>query len=128
MGKRVCSVVGCPNLTGQPGRCPSCTTQASRLRDSAPERGYTSRAPHRRFREAVLLRDPVCVCTSNCDWHIGTSECLSISSVADHAPHERWELIASGLDPNNPAYGQGLCVRCHNRKTATTVGGWGNAS
>ena len=123
MSKRVCSTSGCPTLTDTAGRCPTCDARADKARGTATQRGYTSKG-HQRFREAVLTRDPVCVCPDGCDWHIGTTECLTLSTVADHYPLERWELVAQGLDPNDPNAGQGLCARCHNAKTATTVSGW----
>ena len=123
MTLRVCSRPGCPTLTDT-GRCPACTTQADQRRGTASQRGYTSKG-HQRFRTAVLTRDPVCVCTSDCDWHLGATECLAIATVADHWPLERVELVARGLDPNDPDAGQGMCARCHDHKTATTVSGFG---
>jgi 5-methylcytosine-specific restriction enzyme A len=123
MTKRVCSTADCPNLTDQAGRCPTCSAKADRARGTATERGYKGRG-HRLFREAVLTRDPVCVCVAGCDWHIGAIECMRLANTADHYPLERWDLVARGLDPNDPSAGQGLCARCHAHKTATTYGGW----
>lgn len=63
---------------------------------------------------AVLARDPLCVICG-----------IRISTVADHHPLERRELVARGLDPNDPERGRGLCSGCHNAKTArTSPGGW----
>ena len=123
MTLRVCSRPGCPTLTDT-GRCPACTTQADQRRGTASQRGYTSKG-HQRFRTAVLTRDPVCVCTSDCDWHLGATECLAIATVADHWPVSRRDLIVQGLDPNNPDAGRSLCARCHNRSTGQLQpGGW----
>jgi 5-methylcytosine-specific restriction protein A len=67
-------------------------------RGTAASRGYDAR--HRKWRRLILATDPVCrIC------HIGAS------TVADHVtPLEDggdWSL----------ENGQGLCSRCHNRKT-----------
>lgn len=73
---------------------------------------------HRRFRAAVLARDPRCVCMGECGRHEGI--CGRPATVADHFPRERIEIIQDGDDPDNPAYGRGVCVVCHNAKTART--------
>lgn len=111
---RVCPVPGCPNLT-QGGRCPTCTKQADRARGTATQRGYTSTG-HRAFREAVLARDPIC------------KVCLTRpSTVADHYPTSRRDLIAQGADPNDARHGRGLCHTCHSTETAKhQPGGWAN--
>lgn len=115
MAARVCSTPGCPVLlptidgTPQSGRCPQCRAEADRGR--RPHGSVYGTAGHQRFRDQVLGRDPVCV------------TCLSArSTVADHAPMERQELIDAGLDPNDPEFGQGLCKKCHDSKTAKTFG------
>jgi 5-methylcytosine-specific restriction enzyme A len=112
---KVCSRPGCPNLT-QAGRCGDCRAQAERDRGSPTDRGYGH--DHRtRFRLAVLARDPVCVlCHQQPSRH------------ADHHPIDRRNLVAQGLDPNDPGRGRGLCGNCHSRATAANQpGGW-NAS
>ena len=112
---RVCSVSGCPTLypSTEGSRCQAHRRQADKARGTATERGYTSRG-HRYFRNAVLTRDPICV---TCD--------LSESTVADHYPRSRKELLELGLNPNDPAYGRGLCANCHNAETAQhQPGGW----
>lgn len=108
----VCSMPGCPNLTNG-GRCTNCTRQADTRRGTATERGYTSRG-HRNFRAAVLRRDQICtVCE------------LAVSTVADHHPVSRRDLLAAGLDPDDPSHGRGLCARCHGAETARLQpGGW----
>lgn len=113
---KVCAAPGCPELV-PPGqtRCDSCTKAADRSRGTASDRGYNSPG-HRRFRRDVLRNDPICV------------ECrIAPSTVADHHPLSRRELIASGLDPNDPAAGRGVCKPCHDRSTALREQrGWDN--
>lgn len=107
MPRYACSTPGCPSLHDRTGKCASCRGERDKGRrpDGNP---YASRA-HHRFRDQVLARDPVCV------------ECLGArSTVADHHPAERWELVEAGADPNDPAHGRGLCKSCHDSKTAKT--------
>ena len=110
--RTVCSVPGCPNLTDT-GRCASCRADAEQARGTARQRGYGGQHENR-FRPGVLTRDPVCVL------------CHQRPSVhADHWPQSRRELIAAGLDPDDPANGRGLCGRCHSSETARhQPGGW----
>ena len=76
-------------------------------RPSACKRGYGRR--WRRLRLVVLARDPVCmICHRDAAWH------------ADHiVPKSR-----GGTDDLENL--QGLCESCHNRKTPTEDGGFGN--
>lgn len=84
-------------------------------RPSPARRGYDQH--HRRFRAAVLTRDPTCVLC-------GTAP----SRHADHHPRSRQQLQALGLDPNDPSHGRGLCHSCHSRETALNQpGGWNAA-
>lgn len=104
---RVCSVPGCPEIyEGKESRCPQHRAASDRSRGTATQRGYNS-AGHQAFRNAVLTRDPICVI---CD--------VRHSTIADHHPMSRKELIAAGLNPNDPQYGRGLCKPCHDRETA----------
>lgn len=102
MSLRVCSVPNCPELIPQgQGRC------AAHQRGTASQRGYTGKG-HRTFRAQVLARDPICV------------RCRAARSTdADHYPRERAELVRLGLNPNDPAFGRGLCHRCHSIETNT---------
>jgi 5-methylcytosine-specific restriction protein A len=104
-----CSQPGCPELT-PPGqsRCP--THAYDRQRPTARARGY-GRAHQTRFREGVLAREPYC------------RLCHARATVADHHPLSRRELVARGLDADDPSRGRGLCVRCHNRETSRREGG-----
>jgi len=116
MAWRVCSKPGCPNLHQATGQCPTCRATGDRAR--RPHGNPYTTPGHQAFREHVLARDPICV------------ECMAApSTVADHHPHERWELVEAGRDPNDPQYGRGLCKGCHDRHTArTSPGGWNAAT
>lgn len=105
--RRVCSTPGCPQITNG-GRCSTCRARADRERGTAAERGYSG--DHvTRFRTGVLERDPVCVHPDGC---------TDPATVADHWPRSRRELVALGLDPNDPKHGRGLCTRHHGIETA----------
>lgn len=109
---RVCPVPGCPTLT-EGGRCDDHQRAADRARGTAAERGYTS-GGHQAFRRAVLARDPVCVVCR-----------AARSTVADHHPRSRKELVDAGENPNDPRFGRGLCKADHDRATAQhQPGGW----
>lgn len=109
----VCPTSGCPALTPG-GRCAECKAEAEKLRGSASSRGYGSR--HRsEFRDAVLRREPSC------------RLCGAPSTVADHWPIDRKELVRQGLNPNDPTRGRGLCATCHGKATQaidSQRGGW----
>lgn len=115
---RVCSVHGCPELypATEGSRCPRHRADADKARGTATQRGYNSQG-HQHFRRTVIHRDPVCVACN-----------IAITTVADHYPHSRKELIELGLDPNDPQYGRGLCKPCHDSETAANQpGGWHKA-
>lgn len=112
---RVCSTPGCGTIypRAEGSRCPQHRAQADKARGTATNRGYNSRG-HQAFRAGVLLRDPICVLCSTAQ-----------STVADHYPLSRKQLLDAGMDPNNPDAGRGLCATCHNRETAHhQPGGW----
>ncbi len=107
----ICSTPGCPEFTSS-GRCAGCRQEADQRRGTAHQRGYGKK--HQQFRQAVLARDSVCVVCGQ-----------EPSVVADHHPHSRRELIDMGCDPDDPAYGRGVCKRDHDRSTAVAQpGGW----
>lgn len=116
---KTCSVPGCPELVPS-GRCAQHRREAEQRRGTARQRGY-DRAHERRFRQAVLARDPLCVCQDHGHGH--GPRCLTPSTVADHWPRSRRELVAAGLDPNDPQHGRGLCASCHGKHTATAQPG-----
>lgn len=116
-----CSTPGCPELVAK-GRCSGCAGEADKRRGTRQERGY-SKAHATRFRPGVLRKNPLCVCTDMAHGH--GPECLAPSTVADHHPMDKRELIARGLDDNDPRYGRGLCKACHDHHTARAQpGGW----
>lgn len=109
---RVCSVHGCPEVypKAEGSRCLTHRRDADRARGS---RGYATKG-HRAFRTAVIQRDPICVLCR-----------LRPSTVADHHPYSRRDLIEAGLNPNDPRHGRGLCKPCHDSETARhQPGGW----
>lgn len=103
-----CPTPGCPGLVRK-GACSTCSRQAEQRRGSAAARGYTGQHVDR-FRAQVLRAQPWCVL------------CLPArrepSTVADHWPRSRRQLVAEGLDPNDPQYGRGICHVHHSRETA----------
>lgn len=115
---KVCPVPGCPNLTAS-GRCEDHKKAADKARGTSTERGYKTRGHLRRFRPGVLERDPLCVLC------LEEGKPPRLSTVADHFPLSRRELIELGLDPDDPQHGRGLCKRHHDRETARhQPGGW----
>lgn len=89
--------------------CATHYRQADRRRGTSTQRGY-GKAHRTLFRPAVLERDPICV----------MPDCDAPATEADHYPLTRRELVAKGLDPDDPKHGRGLCKRCHSRHTAST--------
>jgi 5-methylcytosine-specific restriction protein A len=66
-------------------------------------------------RRIVLTRDPICVVCKR-----------AFSTLADHWPDSRKDLIAKGVtDPDAPYRLRGLCAPCHSKETAIAQpGGW----
>jgi len=117
----VCPTKGCSNGTNG-GQCNACRAKAEQLRGTARQRGYDE-IHARAFRAPVLRREPLCVCSDAGHGH--GPRCLRPSSVADHFPRTRVEIVADGDNPNDPQYGRGLCKGCHDKHTASTSqGGW----
>lgn len=123
MSWRVCSTPGCPNLIETPAR--KCDACARAQRDRARTRGHNPYGTkgHQSFRRQVLARDPYCTCPGDsgrggCGKHHGL--CGKPSTIADHYPYERTELIDMRLNPNDPKFGRGLCKQCHDVKTGKT--------
>ena len=110
--RRACPTPGCGRLTTG-GRCAPCAQRAEQRRGTASQRGYTSRG-HLAFRAAVLARDPICVVCR-----------LAPSTVADHYPVSRRDLVASGRDADAIEHGRGVCATCHSTETTKhQPGGW----
>ena len=119
---RVCSRPGCPTIHDNGGRCPACRAEAEAIRrpNGSP---YATRGHRQGFRAPVLAKHPYCQCTGQCGKH--DDMCAQRSTIANHYPTERVDLVAQGLNPNDPQYGRGECVDCHNAYTArTSPGGW----
>lgn len=115
MAMRVCSVAGCPEIydVALGSRCAGHRREADKARGTKHQRGYSS-SGHVRFRRDVLARDPLCVLC-----HVRPS------TVADHYPVSRRDLVARGLNADDPARGRGLCKPCHDSETAKRQpGGW----
>lgn len=119
-----CPTPGCGELTPG-GRCPTCAQAADKARGTPTERGYTG--PHRsRFRRGVLAAHPICTCPGPHHAHPDVP-CRHPSTVADHHPLSRRQLVTRGLDPDDPAHGRGLCASCHGWSTQSAAdqrGGW----
>jgi hypothetical protein len=114
MGKwHVCTT--CPAIHEGTGKCPACLakTRAVSDRDRRPQGNPYNGRGHKSFRAAVLARDPVCVLCG-----------LAPATVADHYPTERRDLVAAGLDPDDPERGRALCKPCHDKVTGSNFG-WG---
>lgn len=116
----------CKTLHSGTGKCDDCRDKAraesDARRGTSYQRGYGKQHTDR-FRIGVLGKNPHCVCTASYCPH--TKECGRLSTVADHFPLSRRDLVARGMDPDNPAYGRGLCEPCHDRHTAhAQPGGW----
>jgi 5-methylcytosine-specific restriction protein A len=95
----------CRQLHDGTGKCGTCRAKADQ-RPSAAARGYG--VAHRdRFRVGVLAGSPVCVLCRQ-----------QPATRADHWPLGRRELVARGLDPNDPQYGRALCASCDSTQTA----------
>ena len=95
-----CGTPRCPAIAGRSGYCAKCQRAYERRRGSSAQRGYG--AFHRRWRAAILRRDPVC---KSCG--------RAPSTVADHIRPLSW---GGDWSEDN---GQGLCKPCHDRKTMT---------
>lgn len=107
---RPCRAHGCPELvTDRAGLCArharSERERYEGTRGNAGERGYG--AAWRELRAAVLARDPIC-----CECRVNPS------TDADHIVAR----AAGGTDELGNL--QGLCHRCHSRKTAEADGRW----
>lgn len=106
--RRPCRTPGCVGLT-RTGYCDACRAGGLHNADGrapAYQRGYGAR--HRRWRAAILSRDPIC---KRCG--------VEAATVADHvvplSAGGGWEL----------ENGQGLCRGCHAIKTAGERAGRG---
>ncbi len=91
----------------------SARVRYDKQRGSAASRGYG--AEHRRWAKQILSRDIICVCKGyGCDHAPG--QC---GHPAEHADHIDGDNQNRALDN-----GQGLCARCHGRKTLREQNRW----
>lgn len=125
MGNRApvnCAAADCRETVEPPVRyCPAhinLPANAAKEKDKfrratdEPWRKWYNTAHWRNLRTIVLARDPIC------------TEChRAASTVADHKiPHKGvWALFVDLLNL------RGVCKACHDKKTATFDGGFGNA-
>lgn len=124
--KKACPVPGCPEVVAA-GRCPTHRSAADKARGTAAERGYKDAGHTQRFRPGVLRKNPLCACadTTVTAAHKHGAKCGNPSTVADHYPLSKRELIARGMDDDDPAHGRGLCAGCHGHHTSKAQpGGW----
>jgi 5-methylcytosine-specific restriction enzyme A len=118
----VCAAPGCPNLA-DPGQsyCGDCGPRLRRAsqrrhdasRPSPAARGYG--ADWRKRRARFLAAHPAC------------ADCGAPATVADHDPVSRRDLVAAGApDPDADRHLKARCKPCHDRRTASQDGGFGN--
>ena len=107
----------CGRRVKKNSKCEACLAAHYRRDDAnrgnSNSRGYERRGGHQTFRDGVLW-----MCRGGCV----IEGCGNIATVADHYPMSRRELVAAGLDPNDPIYGRGLCTFHHNQHTGQTEG------
>src|SRR5262249_29879158 len=94
-----CAFPGCPELRP----CPAHSRHGDR--GSAASRGYD--AAWKRLRRIILARDPLCKECVKRGVYEQSTDVDHIVRIAD-APHRRLDLTNL----------QGLCHRCHSKKTA----------
>lgn len=124
---------GCPTLVyGSDVRCPEhkvWTRRASDKERREREPDLYGASHRRRFRKGVLLKHPYCQCDLPDHPPHYHGPCPQPSTDADHWPRSKRELLAAGLDSDDPAHGRGLCHSCHSASTARLQpGGWHKAS
>lgn len=113
-----CAKNGCKSLVERPERyCIDHKAEVKVLavdnRESASKRGYNR--TWRKYRETFLVQNPFCT------YCIRDGE-LIYADVVDHIKPHKGDMKLF-WDPENH---QGLCTKCHNKKTASEDGGFGN--
>ena len=112
--KRECRKLGCLSLTDNAnGYCDKHQQEKfmryDRYRKSAAQRGYNAR--WQRYRKIFLQEHPICANCRNAP-----------ASVVDHIKPHKGDYDLFWDEDNH----QALCKRCHDIKTATEDGGFGN--
>lgn len=114
--KRLCAYPGCGEVV-ESGYCEKHTKQkrkiSERRRKSSTERGYDSR--WRRYRTVFLKKNPLCVSCQE-------EGIITPATVVDHIVPHKGDMKLFWDTSNH----QALCKRCHDIKTATEDGGFGN--
>lgn len=109
---RECRKIGCKNLTDSvEGYCKDHAQESyayDKKRANSNDRGYNSR--WRRYRKYFLMQHPVCV------------RCGRLATVVDHIIPHKGNQDLFWQQSNH----QALCKLCHDKKTATEDGGFGN--
>ena len=116
--KHPCNHPGCPTLVSGGAYCPAHAKQRlaeyERRRGSSTQRGYDRRWGQ--YRAAYLAAHPLCV---RCE----ATGIITPATVVDHiTPHKGNRDLF--WDTTNH---QALCKACHDRKTATEDGRWGES-
>ncbi|NQT14228.1 MAG: HNH endonuclease [Planctomycetes bacterium] len=108
--KRPCRKPGCPALVEGGGHCEK--HKPKDIRKPRPSDRSTSK--WLTYRESFLQKHRWCVVCK-------TEGIRTLATVLDHVtPHKGDKRLFW-----KPSNHQALCKRCHDRKTATTDGGWG---
>lgn len=117
---RPCRYPGCPHLTDdRSGYCEQHLKQTRKQYDdergTANERGYDAR--WQRYRKSYLAEHPLCaLCAEK------TPPVVRAATVVDHiTPHRGDQALFWEMGNHQP-----LCKECHNIKTATEDGAFGN--
>lgn len=119
--KKPCAHSGCPRLAIAGERYCDAHKQTAKkrkqaidlLRKSSCKRGY-GRA-WQGYRKLFLAEHPVCI---NCK----RKGRIVLATVVDHIKPHRQDMTLFWMEGNH----QALCKRCHDRKTASEDGGFGN--
>ena len=119
--KRPCRYPGCPHLTDdKSGYCQQHEKQSRRQYDkdrgTSTARGYGIR--WRRYRRLYLAEHPLCILCAK-----KTPPAVKAATVVDHIIPVTGPDDPLFWDPDNH---QPACAECHNIKTATEDGGFGN--
>lgn len=110
---RPCNQPGCPNLSDQ-SYCPDHAKVPERRRGSAYNRGYNYKWSL--YSKRFLRLNPLCACAECAELPVPM-----IAEVTDHIiPHKGDQALFWDKDNHQP-----MAKRCHDKKTATTDGGFG---